>query len=63
MAPWKATKCLLDWADVPKGNASLMGTLTLNVTSDNELQVINQTGGWGGNDWRQIKLMRIRSGF
>lgn len=59
----EGNKVLLDWADVPKGNASLMGTLTLNVASDNELQVINQTGGWGGNDWRQIKLMRIRSGF
>ena len=59
----EGNKVLLDWADVPKGNASLMGTLMLNVTSDNELQVINQTGGWGGNDWRQIKLMRISSGF
>lgn len=53
----------LDWADVPKGNATLMGTLTLNVTSDNELQVTDQTGGWGGNEWKQIKLMRISSGF
>ncbi len=53
----------LDWADVPKGNASLMGTLKLNVTSDNELKVIDQTGGWGGKEWKQIKLMRISSGF
>ena len=53
----------LDWTDVPKGNASLMGTLKLNVTSDNELQVIDQTGGWGGKEWKQIKLMRISSGF
>ena len=53
----------LDWTDVPKGNASLMGTLKLNVTSDNELKVIDQTGGWGGKEWKQIKLMRISSGF
>jgi hypothetical protein len=53
----------LDWADVPKGNATLMGTLMLNVTSDNELQVMNQTGGWGGEDWKQIKLIRMSSGF
>ena len=53
----------LDWADVPKGNANLMGTLMLNVTSDHELQVIDQTGGWGGEEWKQIKLMRINSGF
>ncbi|RQW80444.1 MAG: hypothetical protein EHM14_04820 [Methanothrix sp.] len=53
----------LNWADVPKGNETLMGTLTLNVTSDNELQVIDQTGGWGGKEWRQIKIMRINSGF
>jgi hypothetical protein len=53
----------LDWADVPKGNASLMGTLMLNVTSNNELQVVDQTGGWGGEDWKQIKLIRMSSGF
>lgn len=50
----------LNWADVPKGNATLMGTAMLNITSDNELQVINQTGGWGENGY---KLIRIRSGF
>jgi hypothetical protein len=53
----------MNWADVPKGNASLMGTLVLNVTSDNELQVMNQTGGWGGKEWKQIKLTKIGSGF
>jgi hypothetical protein len=53
----------LNWTDVPKGNASLMGTLVLNVTSDKELQVIDQTGGWGGKEWKQEKLMRIKSGF
>jgi hypothetical protein len=59
----EGNKVLLDWADVPKGNASLMGTLMLNVSSDNELQVIDQTGGWGGKEWKQVKLMRISSGF
>jgi hypothetical protein len=53
----------LNWADVPKGNESLMGTLSLNVTTDKELQVINQTGGWGGEEWQKIKLMKISSGF
>ncbi len=50
----------LNWTDVPKGNASLMGTLVLNVTSDKELQVINQTGGWSS---KGTKLMKITSGF
>jgi hypothetical protein len=59
----EGNKVSLDWADVPKGNASLMGKLKLNVTSDNELKVIDQTGGWGGKEWKQIKLMRISSGF
>ena len=53
----------LNWTDVPKGNASLMGTLMLSVASDKELQLIDQTGGWGGKDWKQIKLMRITRGF
>ena len=50
----------LNWTDVPKGKASLMGTVTLNVTSDNELQVIDQTGGWAT---KGRKLMKISSGY
>jgi len=50
----------LNWADVPKGNASLMGTVTLGVTSDNELQVIDQTGGWAS---KGTKLIKVNSGF
>ena len=50
----------LNWTDVPKGKASLMGTVALNVTSDNELQVIGQTGGWA---IKGTKLMKISSGF
>ena len=46
------------WADVPKGNATLYGTLLLNITSDNELKVLNQTGGWGGETWDQMSLIR-----
>jgi len=51
------------WADVPKGNATIMGTVVLNVTSEDELQLVNQTGGFGGEDWEQLKLLRINSGF
>jgi hypothetical protein len=51
------------WADVPKGNATIMGTVVLNVTSEDELQLVNQTGGFGGEDWEQLKLLRISSGF
>jgi hypothetical protein len=50
----------MNWADVPKGNASQMGTALLNITSDKEMQVINQTGGWGSNG---MKLMKVGSGF
>jgi hypothetical protein len=48
----------LSWADIPKGEATLYGTLLLNVTSDNELKVVNQTGGWGGEDWDKMSLIR-----
>jgi hypothetical protein len=48
----------LSWADIPKGEATLSGTLMLNVTSDNELKVVNQTGGWGGEDWNKMSLVR-----
>jgi hypothetical protein len=30
----------------------------LNVTSDNELKVMNQTGRWGGEDWNKMSLVR-----
>ena len=51
------------WVDVPKGNATIMGTAVLNVTSEDELQIVDQTGGFGGEDWEEIKLLRIKSGF
>jgi hypothetical protein len=51
-------KVELNWADVPIGKANLYGTLLLNITSDNELKVLNQTGGWGGETWDQMSLIR-----
>ncbi len=53
----------LSWIDVPKGNLSATGTLLLNITSDDELEILNQTGGWGGDSWKEIKIMRVGSGF
>ncbi len=53
----------LSWVDVPKGNLSMTGSLLLNITSDNELEILNQTGGWGGDSWKEIKIMRVISGF
>jgi hypothetical protein len=53
----------LSWIDVPKSNLSAIGLLELNITSDNELEVLNQTGGWGGDNWKDIKIMRVSSGF
>jgi hypothetical protein len=48
----------LNWADIPKGEATLYGTLLLNITSDNELEVVDQTGGWGGEDWEEMALIK-----
>jgi tetratricopeptide (TPR) repeat protein len=48
----------LNWADVPKGNATLYGTLLLNISTNNELKILNQTGGWGGDKWDQMSLIR-----
>lgn len=51
------------WVDVPKGNATIMGTAVFNVISDDELQLVDQTGGFGYEDWEGTKLLRINSGF
>jgi hypothetical protein len=53
----------LTWIDVPKGNLSATGSLLLNITSDNELEILNQTGGWAGDNWKETKIMRVSSGF
>jgi hypothetical protein len=47
-----------NWADVPKAESTLYGTLLLDITSDNELKVLNQTGGWGGETWDKMSLIR-----
>ena len=41
----------LEWADVPKGDYLLNGTLTLHIVSDNELQATEKTGIFGGSIW------------
>ncbi len=46
----------LNWADVFKGNTTLIGTIVLNIISDNELQVIDQTGGWSQKGEMLIKI-------
>ena len=51
------------WAGVPKGNLSLMGTAVLNITSEDELRIVDQTGGFGGEYWEQVVFTRINSGF
>jgi hypothetical protein len=53
----------VEWADVPKGNATIMGTAVLNVVSEDELQLVDQTGGFGGENWEELVLLRINSGF
>ena len=50
----------LTWVDVPKGNATKMGTAVFNVVSEDELLLVNQTGGFASE---QTKLLRINSGF
>ena len=51
------------WVDVPKATATIMGTAVLNVITEDELQLVDQTGGFGGEDWEGLKIMRINSGF
>lgn len=51
------------WVDVPKGNATIMGTAVLNVTFEDELQLVDQTGGFGGENWEELVLKRINSDF
>lgn len=53
----------VNWADVPKGNATIMGTAVLKVISEDELQLVGQTGGFGGEDWEGLRLLRINRGF
>ncbi len=41
----------LEWADVPKGGIMQNGALTLKVVSNNELQAVYKSGGFGGSKW------------
>lgn len=49
----------MNYADVPKGNGTLSGTIVLKLLSDQEMQLINQTGGFGGEDWDKVRLTKI----
>jgi len=33
------------------------------VKVENELQLVDQTGGFGGENWKELVLTRINSGF
>ena len=45
------SKITLTWADVPKGGAMGSGNLILQITSEDQLQAIQKTGGFGGSTW------------
>ena len=47
------------WADVPKAAGSGYGTFVLKIVSDNELKILNQTGGFGGKNWQNVSIIRI----
>jgi hypothetical protein len=53
----------MTWADVPKGTNSASGSLKLVVSSNDEINIKEQTGGWGGNLWRDFRLTRKTHGF
>lgn len=52
-------KAMLNWTDVPKGNKSLVGSVVLNITSNDQLQVMNETGEWN----ETVVLTRTSRGF
>lgn len=47
------------WADVPKAAGTGYGTFVLKIVSDNELKILNQTGGFGGKNWQNVSIIRI----
>lgn len=47
------------WAYVPKAAGTGYGTFALKIASDNELRILNQTGGFGGKNWRNVSIIRI----
>ena len=48
-----------NWADVPKASGAGHGTFMLKIVSDNELKILNQTGGFGGKNWQNVSIIRI----
>ena len=48
-----------NWADVPKAAGTGYGTFVLKIVSDNELKILNQTGGFGGKNWQNVSIIRI----
>jgi hypothetical protein len=52
-------KVMINWTDVPKGNSSLIGHTVLNITSNDQLQVMNKSGEWD----ETVVLNRTSSGF
>jgi hypothetical protein len=52
-------KVILNWTDVPKGNKSLVGSVVLNISSNDQMRVMNETGEWN----ETVVLNRTSSGF
>lgn len=47
------------WADVPKAAGTAYGTFVLKIVSDNEIKILNQTGGFGGENWQNVSVIRV----
>lgn len=50
-----ANNVMLSWGDVPKGGILNSGILVLRVVSNNQLQAIIKTGGFGGSAWTKLR--------
>jgi hypothetical protein len=44
-----------EWIDVPRGTIMSSGTLALKITSPTTLQILSQTGGFGGTTWQKVR--------
>ena len=47
------------WTDVPKGEIHNVGELTLVATSENQLQIIRKTGGFGGTTFTRAENLDV----
>ncbi len=47
------------WADVPKAAGAGYGTFVQKIVSNNEIKIINQTGGFGGENWQNVSIIRV----